>query len=217
MVRPAVLAAALLAAYGCSRAEPPSSPSNDDAEVRTLLDQLNRMTDEGGHGLHHRADNELQQRLWKRLGALPPGPAADAARLDAAERVYTRYDENYFHGILWHWPYLSSPKAIDLCDRIVQSTRDPETRERALWIKAFALRCPPTERWEKAESELETYAEQARWKPDLEASREVYRTIANEFPTTPRGKASARLLNRPDLSLVLPKGPREKDPRNPDN
>jgi hypothetical protein len=213
MVRRAVLAAVLFA--GCSRADPPPSGIGETT-IRELLFQLNRMTEEGGHGLHHRANNDLQRRLWPQLLALPARPESDALLLDAAERVYTRYDENYFHGVLWHWPYLSSKKAIDLCDRILASTKDPDTRERALWIKAFALRCPPVEPWEQAESDLETYAEQKQWKPDLDASREVYRTIAREFPTTPRGKAAARLVERPDLSLVLPKGPREKDPRNPD-
>ena len=175
------------------------------------------MTTEGGHGPHHRGDNQLQGRLWKLLENLRPGPESDALLLDAAEGVYTRYDENYYNGILWHWPYLSSTRAITLCDRILKSTKDAETRERALWIKAFALRCPPMDAWEAAEKDLETYAEQVRWEPVPDASREIYQAIAKDYPETPRGKASARLATQSDLSLVLPKGPKEKDPRNPDN
>ena len=217
-MRWAVLAAAVLASAGCSEpASPPPSAPTSAAPVRDILDRLNQMTEEGGHGPHHRGNNGLQQELWKRLSELPPGPESDAILLDAAERVYTRYDANYFHGILWHWPYLCSRRAIDVCDRILKSTRDPETRERALWIKAFALRCPAMEPWEQAEKDLETYAEQVRWKPDFDASREVYRVIAKDFPDTSRGRAAKPLVSQTDLSLVLPKGPREKDPRNPDN
>lgn len=217
-MRRAVLAAAILASAGCSEpASPPPSASPTVAPIRDLLERLNQMTEEGGHGPHHRADNNLQRELWKRLSEFPAGTETDALLLDAAERVYTRYDLNYFHGILWHWPYLCSRKAIELCDRLLKSTRDPETRERALWIKAFALRCPSLDPWEEAERDLETYAEQVRWKPDFDASREVYRGIAKDYPDTSRGQAARRAVNQSDLSLTLPKGPREKDPRNPDN
>jgi len=218
MMRRAVLAAALIASAGCSEpAPPPPSAPVSTAPIRDLLERLNQMTEEGGHGPHHRGNNTLQRELWKRLTELPAGSETDALLLEAAETVYTRYDANYFHGILWHWPYLCSRRAIEACDRLLKSTRDPESRERALWIKAFALRCPAMEPWEEAEKDLETYAEQVRWKPDFEASREVYRVIEREFPDTSRGKASRRLVQQPDLSLALPKGPREKDPRNPDN
>ena len=204
---------ALAGAAGCSQ---PTPPAGNAPQVRDLLAKLQEMSNEGGHGLHHRANNALQQELWKRLQELPAGPETDRILLEAAECVYSRYDANYYNGLLWHWPYLSSRRAIDVCDRILKSTSDPEVRERALWIKAFALRCPPTEPWPKAEKDLETYADQVRWKPDFEASREVYRTIAREFPNTPRGREAARLVTSGDLSLVLPKGPKERDPRSPD-
>ncbi|HZN63347.1 MAG TPA: hypothetical protein VFC90_13155 [Planctomycetota bacterium] len=174
------------------------------------------MSEEGRHGPHHRADNTLQRELWKSLQDLPATPSTERLILEAAECVYTRYDANYWNGMLWHWPYLCSTRAIRLCDRLVASTRDPEIRERALWIKAFALRCPPVAPWDRAESDLDTYKEQLAWTPDYEASREVYRTIAREFPSSPRGKASERLVKQADLSLALPIGPRERDPRNPD-
>jgi hypothetical protein len=207
----AVFALGLMA--GCAR---PASPAGDLPLVRDLLDRLQLMSTDGGHGPHHRANNALQRDLWTRINQLSPGPGTVPLLLEAAECVYTRYDGNYWNGVLWHWPYLSSRRAIAICDRILQSTPDAETRERALWIKAFSLRCPATEPWGDAERDLETYAEQVRWTPDFEASREVYKTIAREFPSTARGKASARLMNQADLSLVLPKGPREPDPRNPD-
>lgn len=207
----AVVAVGLIA--GCAR---PASPAPDNRPIRELLDRLQVMSTDGGHGPYHRANNALQRDLWILLAALGPGSETPPLLLEAAECVYTRYDENYYNGILWHWPYLSSRRAIDLCERILQVTPDTETRERALWIKAFALRCPATEPWADAERDMETYAEQARWKPDFVASREVYKTIARDFAATPRGKASARLVNQPDLSLVLPKGPKEPDPRNPD-
>jgi hypothetical protein len=209
----AVLAAGILTSAGCAR---PAPPSPDLGPIRDLLVRLQQMSQEGRHGPHHRADNSLQRDLWSKLKDLPSSPTTDPLLLEAAECVYTRYDENYFQGLLWHWPYLSSRRAIELCDRLLPSS-DPETRERALWIKAFALRCPPNEAWGEAEGDLETYAEQVRWRPDFEASRNVLRQIAREFPDTPRGKAAAKLVEKPDLSLVLPKGPRERDPRNPDN
>lgn len=205
--------AALLLAAACAR----PAPAADPALVRDLLSRLQRMSTEGRHGPHHRGNNALQRELWNHLKDLAPRPPSDALLLEAAECVYTRYDENYYNGVLWHWPYLSSRRAIEVCDRLLAfSTLDPEFRERALWIKAFALRCPPTEAWEEAERDLETYAEQAKWTPDYEASREIYRSIARDFPTTSRGKASARLVAQPELSFMLPKGPREPDPRNPD-
>lgn len=209
----AFVAAGVLACAACSPSAP-AVPRDHDA-VRDLLDRAQRMTQEGRHGPHHRADNALQSELWSRLKALPPGPSSEPLLLEAAECVYTRYDENYFNGVLWHWPYLSSRRAIELCDRLASSA-DAEIRERALWIKAFALRCPPTEPWGDAERDLDTYREQAQWKPDYEASRDVYRKIAREFPTTPRGQAAARLAQQPELSFMLPKGPKEPDPRNPD-
>jgi len=209
-MRRAVLPAALLLLAGCAR---PAS-SVDTTHVHDLLSRLQRLSTEGRHGPHHRGNNALQRGLWTALKELPPGH--DALILEAAECVYTRYDENYYNGVLWHWPYLSSPRAIELCDRILASS-DPEIRERALWIKAFALRCSPTEPWPEAEQDLETYAEQVKWKPDYEASREVYRRIAREFPSTSRGKASSRLAAQPELSFLLPRGPKEPDPRHPDN
>ena len=212
----AALPAALLWAAACS--QPPPPPAADPApRVRELLDRLQQMTEEGGHGPHHRANNELQKELWKRLRELPPGPAADRLHLEAAERIYTRYDANYFHGILWHWPYLCSRRAIELCDRLLKPTQDPGIRERALWIKAFALRCPGVDPWDEAEKDLETYAEQRRWMPNYDAAREIYRTLAAEFPTTPRGLAAAKLAADENLSFMLPKGPKEPDPRTPDN
>jgi hypothetical protein len=198
---------------GCAR---PAGPSGDQPPVRELLDRLQSKSTDGGHGPYHRANNALQRDLWNRLAALGPGPESASLLLEAAECVYSRYDENYYNGLLWHWPYLSSRRAIELCDRILPSTPDAETRERALWIKAFALRCPATEPWADAERDLETYAEQVRWKPDFNAAREIYKSIALEFPSTPRGKASAKLAGQEDLSLILPKGPKERDPRNPD-
>ncbi|HEY3491975.1 MAG TPA: hypothetical protein VGK43_03425, partial [Solirubrobacterales bacterium] len=163
----ALLSFALFLLASCAR---PSAP-DDTARVRDLLARLQRLSTEGRHGPHHRGNNSLQRELWAALKELRPGN--DALVLEAAECVYTRYDENYYNGVLWHWPYLSSSRAIELCDRILESP-DPEIRERALWIKAFALRCSPTEAWEEAERDLETYAEQVKWKPDYAASREVY-------------------------------------------
>ena len=206
----ALLSSALLLLAGCAR---PSAP-DDTARVRDLLARLQRFSTGGRHGSHHRGNNSLQRELWSALKELRPGN--DALVLEAAECVYTRYDENYYIGIRWHWPYLSSPRAIELCDRLAAAS-DPEIRERALWIKAFALRCPPMEPWTEAEQEMETYAEQVKWKPDYEASREVYRRIAREFPQTDRGRAAARLASKPELSFLLPKGPKEPDPRHPDH
>ena len=206
-------AAAFLWVSACSRAA--TSPPADFAILQDLLDRLQQTTGEGVHGPYHPANNALQRDLWTRLQNLPPGPGVDRILLEAAERVYTRYDANYYHGILWHWPYLCSRRTIELCDRAFKSTTDPEIRERALWLKAFALRCPPMEPWEDAERDQETYAEQRRWTPDFDAAREIYKKLAAEFPGTPHGTAAAPLAAQKDLAIVLPKGPKERDPREP--
>jgi hypothetical protein len=204
-------AAALLTAASCSS---PSAPP-DYTPQYDLIERLQQTVDDKGHGPYHPANNSLQRELWSRLQGLPSGPGLDRLLLEAVENVYTRYDMNYFHGILWHWPYLCSRRAIELCDRALRETKDPQIRERALWLKAFALRCPPTEPWDEAEKDLETYAEQRRWSPNFNAAREMYRTIASEFPTGSHAAAAARLAAQADLSVVLPKGPRERDPREP--
>ena len=208
------LAAAIVAAAGCSR--PATPPESEAPRVRSLIARMQETTSGGNHGAYHRINHALHVELWNRLKDLPPGAESEAVLLEAAECVYTRYDENYYNGILFHWPYLSSRRAIEVCDRLIASTKDAEIRERALWIKAFALRCPATEPMERAQADFETYAEQVKWKTDYEAARAVYRTIAKEFPDTPRGKASARLAAQSDISFLLPRGPKEPDPRNPD-
>lgn len=204
-------AAALLAAASCSS---PSAPA-DFTPIYDLLHRLQETVTVQGHGAYHPANNALQKDLWTRLQGLRTGPGLDRLLLDAAERVYTRYDENYYNGILWHWPYLCSRRAVELCDRALRETSTPATRERALWLKAFALRCPPTEPSDQAERDLETYAEQRKWRPDYEAAREIYRTIASEFPNGSFAAAARRLADQADLSIVLPKDPRERDPREP--
>jgi len=205
-------AAALLAAAACSS---PSSPP-DYSPIYDLLGRLQETVTVQGHGAYHPANNALQKELWARLQSLPAGPGADKVLVAAAEKVYTRYDENYYNGHLWHWPYLCSRRAIELCDRALKDASTPEIRERALWLKAFALRCPPTEPSDQVERDLETYAEQRRWQPDYKAARETYRVIASEFPQTPFGIAARKLADQADLSVTLPKDPRERDPRNPD-
>ena len=204
-------AAGLLCIAACSNPAPPPSY----APVEDLIAQLQRLTGEGVHGPHHPANNAAQKDLWSRLQALPTGPGVDRILLDAAEKVYTRYDANYYHGILWHWPYLCSRRAIELCDRALQATQDPEIRRRALWLKAFALRCPPMEPWDQAQKDLETYAEQMKWSPEFEAARKIYKILAADFPGTPHGDSAARLAAQEDLSVTLPKGPKERDPREP--
>jgi len=204
-------AAALLAAASCS--SPPAPP--DYTPIYELLERLQETVTVQGHGAYHPANNALQRDLWTRLQGLRAGPGLDRLLVEAAEKVYTRYDENYYNGLLWHWPYLCSRRAIELCDRALRETSTPAIRERALWLKAFALRCPPTEPSDQAEKDLETYSEQRKWRPDFDAARAIYRTIASEFPDTPFGAAARRLADQPDLSVVLPKDPRERDPREP--
>lgn len=206
-------AAALVLVAACSRSA--TSPPVDLSSLQDLLDRLQLVSGEGVHGPFHKADNALQKDLWTRLRNLAPGPGVDRILLEAAGKVYTRYDENYFHGTLWHWPYLSSRRAIELCDRVLKSASDPELGQRALWLKAFALRCPAMEPWADAERDLETYSEQRQWKPDFDAARATYRTLAAQFPGGRYAAAAGKLADQSDLTLVLPKGPKERDPRDP--
>jgi hypothetical protein len=71
------------------------------------------------------------------------------------------------------------------------------------------------EPWGDAERDLETYAEQRQWTPDFDAAREIYRALAAQFPEGRYGAAADRLAQQADLSVVLPKGPKARDPREP--
>lgn len=210
------LLTAIVLVASCS---PPAPPPPGPPDLTTARDLIRRLqdpnTEMGGHGRFHKADNALQNELWALLERLPPGPGVDEILIEAVEKVWTRYDANYLQGAIFHWPYLDSARAIALCDRLV--TRHPKSphRAHALWLKAFALRAPAMEPWPQMEMELGTYGRQAKWRPDPEAARAVYKALAQEFPGTRLGIAAEGLADASDLGLTLPKGPKERDPRSP--
>jgi len=201
-----------LALVACSK--PPPPPTGAPVRIGELLVQMTRQADEHpGHGTYHRARNDLERELWGLLRVLPIVEKGDELLLLCVENVYTRYDANYLNGYLWHWPYLNSRRAIALCDRILKDWPRTQVRERTLWLKAFALVCPPTLPDPAAEKDLDVYRDQATWRPDPEAARALYREIAAMNGT--HAKKARELADSSLPVLVLPMEPLQPDPRSP--
>lgn len=203
-----------LALTACPKPSPPP-PAPAPARIAELVVLMTRQGDEHpGHGSYHRSRNHLEQELWRLAQALRVIEKGDELLLLCVENVYTRYDQNYLNGYLWHWPYLNSRRAIALCDRILNDYPRSTVRERALWLKAFALRCPPTPPDPRAEEDLDVYRDQVTWAPDPEAARRIYREIA--AMNGRHAKSAREHAERVDLVLPLPVGPLERDPRSVD-
>ncbi len=206
----------LLLLAACDVRPAPARPAEGLDPVRSMIARLQEFdAEQPGHGRFHRIDNALQNRLWDALAALPPGPGVDEVLLEAVDRVWTRYDANYLQGVVFHWPYLDSSRAIALCDRLLeQHPRSPHA-EQALWLKAFAQRAPALEPWPDLEMSSGCYGRQVKWKPDLDGARETLARLVADFPGSPRGRAARSLLEGGVFPVPLPKGPREPDPRKP--
>ncbi|MBI2932769.1 MAG: hypothetical protein HYY16_14065 [Planctomycetes bacterium] len=199
----------------CSRSTPPTPPLPlpvNPLRVAELVAEMTRQGDEHpGHGNYHRARNALERELWTLVRALPKIEKGDELLLLCVENVYTRYDANYLNGYLWHWPYLNSRRAVALCERILADYPGSPARERAQWLRAFALRCPPAAPFPEAEADLDIYRDQCSWQPDPEGARAIYRQIAALGGRY--AKAAAELADGDALELILPIGPLEPDPR----
>lgn len=191
----------LLAAAGCA-APPPS--------LDPLIDQLTAADGERAtHGRFHVIKPDVEQQLWDRVSTLPVHAGGDAKILRAIEEVYTRPHQNYYHGYIWHYPYLNSRKTIRLVDKLLAEYPNSPLVPRALWLKAFALRVnPPSESDETCPS----MGDQPTWRPDLVMARQTLEALVRTGD--PAYAEKARRLLETDLRPIdLPTGPLEPDPR----
>jgi hypothetical protein len=211
--------AVCLALAACSKPPPPRPPS--PARIAELTAIMARQQDEQqGHGRYHRPKNNHEQELWKLASALGVVEKGDELLLLVVQNVYTRYDANFWNGYIWHYPYLNSRRAIALVDKILKDYPQTAARERALWLKAFALRCPPAPAMHEAETEFDVYRDQATWAPDGEAARKVLQEVAAmNGPFATKAKALAESVDLATLILPIdpddPDQPPDADPRLP--
>ncbi len=164
-----------------------------------------------GHGEYHRARPELEREIWPLVRDLGVVEKGDEVLRLVVENVYTRYDSNFLNGTLFHWPYLCSERAIALCDKALRDYPKSDQGERLLWLKAFALRCPPVPPEDRSEQELDTYRSQAAWACEEERARAIYREIAKIGRS--HAKRAKELAEEVSLSLILPVSPLQPDPR----
>jgi hypothetical protein len=207
----------------CSPPAPPvqsSTPLPLDAisskpEIVHLLRQLTLPNDEGMHGPYHRAKNDLQEKLWAEVSALPVVANGDHLLFHAIDRVYTRYDRNYWTGHHFHWPYLCSERALRLCDKLLADYPQSTLAERTLYVKAYALRLPATEPDGEAEADRATYALQTKWSPAFDKARAIYRDLMARFPSGRHAKIAKIFAGQGELAITLPFDPDQPDPKNP--
>jgi hypothetical protein len=221
------LVLALLALASCSRREdpPPPAPAPEASQVyeprippgpaAQFLETLTAQDGRGAHGRFHQIKSPEEREFWKVVSQAPVSPGGDHLLALAIERVYTRYDVNFYHGAIWHWPYLNSRKAVQLAEKLLREYPRSPLTEQVLWLQAFALRCPPMDPNEEYAQAFENYREQMLWKPDFQLAREIYGQIARRFPEGRHGAASRLLGGGLILVLELPSGPDEPDPRFP--
>jgi len=214
----------MLAVLGCapSPALPPQLPAAAELssikarpDVVELLRALTAPNDETMHGPFHRAKDDLQEKLWAAVRALTVVDQGDHLLFHAIDRVYTRYDPNYYHGHDFHWPYLCSARAIQLCDKLLADYPASTLTERTLILKAYALRLPATEPNGDSEADRTTYRLQRQWAPRYDAARDVYREVLARFPAGRHAKLAKVFAEQKELSITLPSGPKEPDPKNP--
>lgn len=213
-----ILAAILAVLSSCSEPPPDATAQIYDAmppagRAAELLASLSAADGKGVHGSYHQIKADAERELWKLVSALPASVGGDHVLAAAIERVYTRYDANYYHGTIWHWPYLDSKRAVTLADKLLKDFPRSALAEHALWLKAFALRCAPVEPHDDYAAAFDTYREQMLWKPDPEAARQVYRDLAARFPRGRYATASRTLADAVVLLVELPSEPAEPDPR----
>jgi hypothetical protein len=210
-VRASALALAVLLS-SCSRSEPPSPPRPSPVD---LLSSLTVQDGQGVHGEFHKINPVREREYWEAISTLPVAPGGDDSLLEAVEKVYTRFDVNFYHGAIWHWPYLNSRKAVALADKLFREYPDSPRAERTLWLKAFALRCPPLDPHEEYAAQFENYREQMAWKADPEAARAVLGELVKRFPEGRHAGAARKLVEQKSLTASLLSEPGDLDPRDP--
>ncbi len=180
-----------------------------------FLEALTAQDGRGVHGRFHVIAPDEEREFWRVVSQLPVREGGDHLLAAAIERVYTRYDANFYHGTIWHWPYLNSRKAVQLAEKFLREYPRSPLTEHVLWLQAFALRCPPMTPDDAYKQTYENYREQMAWKPDFDLARGVYREIARRFPQGRHGPASRLLQDVMVLVLFPATGPDEPDPRFP--
>ena len=183
--------------------------------IAESLRALNEPNDDGPHGPYHRAKDKTQEELWAAISSLAVVPNGDHLLLDAVDRVYTRYDRNYWTGHHFHWPYVCSERAIRLCDKLLLDYPASALAERALYLKGYALRLPTTEPDHEAEEDRTTYRAQRRWQPDFAAARATYQKLVERFPGGRHARVARVFASQAELAIDLPKDPMEPDPKEP--
>jgi hypothetical protein len=193
----------------------PADRKAQAARIAELLRRLAATNDDGPHGPYHRAQDKLQEELWTLASAMAPLPEGDHLLLAAVDRVYTRYDRNYWTGHHFHWPYLCSERAVKLCDKLLAEYPASRLAERTLWLKAYALRLPAVPEDHEAEEDRTTYRIQRRWTPDPGAARKVYAELVSRHPSGRHAKLAKVFAEQKELGIALPEGPDERDPKEP--
>lgn len=197
---------------------PPGHAARADVEkLVRMLDELTKPnTEEGHHGPYHRAKDDVQERFWAAISTLPAGiPEGDHLLFHGIDRVYTRYERNFWTGHHFHWPYLCSERAIRLCDKLLAEHPGSLLAERTLYLKAYALRLPAVEPDEDAEKDRTTYRLQLKWTPDYEKSRSVYRELLARFPSGRHVRIARVFAEQKELAITLPIDPDQPDPKQP--
>jgi hypothetical protein len=170
------------------------------------------MDGKGVHGEFHKIKVDEEREFWKIVSALPVADGGDHLLAAAIDRVYTRYDANFYHGPMWHWPYLNSRRTVQVANKLLKEYPRSALTELTLWLEAFALRCPPLEQV----PDFDNSREQKEWKPDAEAARTIYREITERFPKGRYAAASRAVADVAVLTIDLPASPMEPDPRSSD-
>jgi len=170
---------------------------------------------EGPHGPYHRVNAAAEGEFWDRIRYLPPLPGGDDLLASALELVYTRYDDNFWNGFLYHYPYLDSRKAAEIADKLLREYPQSTLTERTLWLKAFVFRVIPPEPDARLEADYPTFAEQVRHRPDSGAAQDVLRLLVQRFPEGRHACAAGFWLAQEDIRLKLLVWPKAGDPRQP--
>lgn len=201
----------VLLAAGCAKPPPPQSHVDRPRFLELIATMKVQVEEDGPHGPLHRINAEAEREFWDLVSKLPVHDGGDELLLRALDEVYTRYEDNYWNGYLFHYPYLCSRKAVELADKLTREYPTSPRLERALWLKAFALRVMPPDPYERAEADFPFFAEQVRHRPDPDAARKVLEDLANRNGTyAARAKA---LLASDNLRLTLDVSAKGRDPR----
>lgn len=169
--------------------------------------------EDGPHGPLHRINAAAEREFWGLVSSLPVQQGGDDLLLRAIDEVYTRYEDNYWNGYLFHYPYVCSRKAVELADKLLRDYPQSPLGERALWLKAFALRILPPEPDERAEGDFPFFAEQVQHRPDIGAARKALEELVRLFPDGAWTARAKEELAKEDLRLELVVWPKAGDPR----